>query len=498
VLFRGLLVAASLAVAGCTGSGGTSPASDLEPQHDGGTSPGSDASIPVDAPSAPAADGGFDAAAPGPVLLASLMAHNTSASATYDSAHFGANFGSTSWVSQDGGTIQIDPSKEDMSENPVTPAHVSQVDVHRLIPSRPDLRWFAHVTPWFRKGGGSHIDIGLENASAAYVASMIEDMKRRGFDGVIVDWYGKGSYEDSVTLLIQKYLAAIHDNHFTFVVMMDKGIPSLSEAVLETQIRYCQSQYFGDPNYELEAAMPIVMFFGVDAALQTASMSQAKSATGGKMVWVAENAGTLAEPWNDQSFDWTHDYHTGVPAGDPYALGAVKSFYATVARSPKKAFGSMVAGFNGTLTKSVAWSKGKYLPRGSGACLVEWAKTIDAVIPANVTRMQWATWSDWEEGTEIEGGVENDANVVASAQAGILSWTTTTGTGDESTLDHYDVYASSDAVHATLLGSAAAGTHAMPLGSVGLAPGVATTLYVKAVARPNIRDHMSVGIPYRP
>jgi len=31
---------------------------------------------------------------------------------------------------------------------------------HSLIPSRPDLRWFAHATPWF--GGGSHINIGFD------------------------------------------------------------------------------------------------------------------------------------------------------------------------------------------------------------------------------------------------------------------------------------------------------------------------------------------------
>src|SRR5512135_2037009 len=134
------------------------------------------------------------------VDLASLSAHDTSAFAQYDQAHFPANFGTSTWVSQSGTTIPIDPAKVDLSMNPVTPGHVSNVSVHTLLPSRPELRWFAHITPWFRAGGGGgHVDIGLQYDSDAYVQSMVDDMRRRGFDGVIVDWYGQGSYSDSVT-----------------------------------------------------------------------------------------------------------------------------------------------------------------------------------------------------------------------------------------------------------------------------------------------------------
>ena len=78
--------------------------------------------------------------------LVSLTNHNTSAFSAYNSNNFSANFGPTSWVSQSGATIPVDPAKMDESLNPVTPGHVSKTDVHTLIPSRPDLRWFAHAT----------------------------------------------------------------------------------------------------------------------------------------------------------------------------------------------------------------------------------------------------------------------------------------------------------------------------------------------------------------
>jgi hypothetical protein len=485
-------------VAACAPGPGSAPSSPEE----GGSPADGGASFPVDAATPEAGADGHASPAPSEggcpfdVTLASLTAHNTSASPTYDQSHFAANFGTSSWVSQAGATVAVDPSRMDMSMNPVTPGHVSGMDVHTLVPSRPDLRWFAHVTPWFRTGGGPHIDIGLNNDSTAYVQAMVTDMRNRGFDGLIVDWYGKGSFEDSVTLLIQQYLATLPAGAFTFIVMMDKGIANLSQSVLQTQVQYVQSQYFTDPDYELEDGKPILMFFGVDTALGGTAMAAVKSATGGDMVWVTQGAGTLSSAWVDQCFDWTHDYHDGDDAADPYNLAGVKGFLTSVATSEKKAFGSMVAGFNGTLTRSVSWSEGKYLPRGSGACLVEGARTIDAAIPANVTRMQWATWSDWEEGTEVESGVENDVSVTASVEGSTLSWSITSGTGDESTIDHYE---SSDGVSAADLGPVPAGTHSLDLASAGcLAPAAKYQLEVVAVGRPSIRDHASALEAYAP
>jgi hypothetical protein len=499
------------AFAACSSGGAGNPAAQVTGTPDGGAQ--DDAGAPARSDAGPseagpseagsdreggsvASDGGcpdFD------VTLASLTAHNTSASPTYDQAHFSANFGTKSWVSQAGTTVTVDASQMDMSMNPVTPGHVSRMDVHTLIPSRPDLRWFAHITPWFQTTSGSHIDIGLDNDSTGYVEAMVTDMMNRGFDGLIVDWYGKGSFEDSVTLLIQKYVATLPAGRFKFIVMMDKGINDLSQSVLQTQVEYVQSQYFPDPNYELEAGLPILMFFGVDTALGGTAMTAVKSATGGKMVWVTQGAGTLASAWVDQCFDWTHDYHDGDVTSDPYDLGGVAGFLTSVSTSTKKAFGSMEAGFNGTLTKSVSWSEGKYLPRGSGACLVQTADKINAVIPANVARIQWATWSDWEEGTEIESGVENDVTVTASVQGSTLSWTTTSGTGDESTIDHYEVYASEDGVHAADLGAVPTGTHTLDLASTGcLASATTYELQVVAVGRPSIRDHVSGAAAYAP
>ena len=144
------------------------------------------------------------------ITLASLTNHNTSAYPAYNQANFGANFGTSTWVNQNGTTMPVDPTRMDESLIPITPGHVSKTDVHTLIPTRPDLRWFAHATPWF--GSSSHIEIGLTNNTTGYVAAMLTDMKNRGFNGVVIDWYGQSHSTDGVVQKIKAYLASIPGN----------------------------------------------------------------------------------------------------------------------------------------------------------------------------------------------------------------------------------------------------------------------------------------------
>ncbi len=425
------------------------------------------------------------------VTLASLINHNTSASAAYNQANFAANFGTNSWVNQNGTTMAVDPTQMDMSLNPITPGHVSKTDVHTLIPSRPDLRWFAHATPWF--GTGSHIDIGLNNNTASYVAAMVTDMKNRGFNGVVINWYGQNHSTDGVTQKLKAYLAGLANNTFTYILMVDKGVlGGLGTSNLQYQIQYCQNQYFTDPNYEREptsSGMPILMFFGVRSGVGSSGMATLKANLGGNMVWVEQGTSYLSESWEDQCFEWTHEFQTGVNGGDPFNLAAVTASYPTIKNSGKKAFGAMCGSFNGTLTKSVSWSMGKYLPGSNGLCVVQRAAAINSAIFNNMTRMQWTTWSDWEEGTPVESGIENHFALTAQVNApNVLSWTRTAG--DERTIDHYELYASTNGVNAAFLGSVRTGLYQTNLSALNLAPSN-YQLYVDAIGKPCIRDHLS-------
>ena len=444
------------------------------------------------------------------VPLYSLTNHNTSACSNY-SPQFGGlvsqNFGSTSVVDTSGDTININPNLVDMSLNPVTPGHVSHVDVHTLIPSRPDLRWFANGTCWWGEGPSHHVDNGTTNTTAAYAAAMVSDLESRGFNGLIFSWYGKGDQTDEVARNVQQYLAsdANTNKNFTFIIMIVFNYFNGGDTVanVETNIVYCQNQYFSDPHYEKESGHPLLMFFNVRSSsnFSEADMDTVKAATSSNTLWVDENTTHITESWVDMTYQWTDGYDQAntneLSSSTPYNLSAVTNDFSKIASYPgKQAFGAMCAHFNGTLTKSVAWSLGKYLPGGNGLCEYYRAQEINHVIPTNMTRMQWATWSDYEEGTEIETGTENYfASTTSMTSSNVLSWRITSG--DERTIDHYEVYAATNGGNAAFLCSVASGIHQTNISQLGLAPGSSNiTLYVDAIGLPCIRDHLSTGVAY--
>ena len=65
------------------------------------------------------------------------------------------------------------------------------------------------------------------------------------------------------------------------------------------------------------------------------------------------------------------------------------------------------------------------------------------------------TWNDYEEGTEIESGIDNCLSMSASVSGDSLSWKVT---GHENTVDHYTPYVSTDGQNLMPLNDLAVGT----------------------------------------
>lgn len=421
--------------------------------------------------------------------LAAETGHNTSANAAYNKENFAANFSGTTWIDNVGTTLAVDSAKFDDSLNPITPCHVSPVSVKTLVPNYAG-KWYAHIVPWFRLGGGGgHIDVGLNNDSVGWVTSSITDMKARGFDGVIIDWKF-GAYQDLVTLLIQTYLAA--NPGFTYILMIDNG-SYVDTASLEAQLAYIQSTYFGTASYGTQGGLPILMFFGTVGGVDYAASKASMGANPG--YWIMQGAPQLANAWADGVFDWVTPYASGVVPADPYNATHTNGFLTTVNPSAKGSMCVMYPGFNGYLTADVAWSKGKYIQRDSGKCWVSQASTINANVPPNCIGIQVATWNDWEEGSEIESAIQNSVSISASIAGNLISWAITGGTGDESTLSSYKVIATKDGVSAAIVASFPTGIHSFDLSTIGW-DGATYSLYVVAVGKAAIRNQISALVVY--
>jgi PKD repeat protein len=109
------------------------------------------------------------------------------------------------------------------------------------------------------------------------------------------------------------------------------------------------------------------------------------------------------------------------------------------------------------------------------------------------TAVQLVTWNDYEEGTEIETGIDNCVSVGGSVSGSTVEWSISGG--QENTIDHYSVFISTDSENLMKLADVAAGTHQLDLSSYNLAP-QNYTLYVQAVGKPSILNKMSGAIPY--
>jgi hypothetical protein len=103
--------------------------------------------------------------------------------------------------------------------------------------------------------------------------------------------------------------------------------------------------------------------------------------------------------------------------------------------------------------------------------------------------LQLVTWNDYEEGTELETGIDNCLTVNASLSGSSLQWKVS---GNENTVDHYTVFLSSDNRRLQELNTLPAGTHTMDLSSFNLGTG---NIYVQAVGKPMIKNQMSGAVP---
>lgn len=428
--------------------------------------------------------------------------HNTSANAAYNQTNFPANFGTSTWVDTSGTTIVVDPAKTDLSLNPVTPGHVSPTSVKLLVPNYTG-KWYAHIVPWFRTGGGGgHIDIGVACNTTAWVNAMLTDVSARGFDGIIIDWYGSGSFEDGVTLLIKAAIGAYPN--LTYSIMIDQGCYTTT-AQLQAHLIYIRNQYLPPYNSHYWTRVlvngsqgGIISFFGtvggVDYALAKSNASLTLNS-----FFIMQGPGSLSSAYADGCFDWVQPYSTGVVGGDPYNLAAMQAYVSGCAGTSKLTLPCIAPGFNGMLTASVGWSKGKYLPRDSGKCWLQQAAQLNAHLTPNIIGIQVPTWNDWQEGSQVEDGIENNIVVTASISVNTLSWSVSGGTGDESTIANYKIMTSPDGVNAAVLATVATGgSNTFNLASIAGWGAITYTVFVVAVGKGCIRDHISNQPTYSP
>jgi hypothetical protein len=142
-----------------------------------------------------------------------------------------------------------------------------------------------------------------------------------------------------------------------------------------------------------------------------------------------------------------------------------------------------------------SWSKNRIVNQNCGRTWLNTLKEIGTFYSQNnqLESLQLVTWNDYEEGSEIETGIDNCINVAQPTVSGTtLNWgvqmTNSQATLD--TIDHFTVYESQDGANLTVVADGLPNTAtSLDLSKYTLASG--SKFYVKAIGVSSIVNHMS-------
>ena len=369
-------------------------------------------------------------------------------------------------------------------------SNVSKLDVHSLLYPGANTQVFAHLMLWF--GGSNHMNVGYNSADAQQVRKQILDMISRGIDGVIIDWYGPNNAVDQATTAVMAEAEA-HPG-FSFAIMVDQGAIKYNscsgcspQQALVHDLKYVEQKYFPSPAYLRLGGSPVVTNFDIDLVYKV-DWTAAKSALASKPSFVFQNNSGFSHVVTGGSYSWV------MPTTTDYGMSYLTSFYKTGSSFPsEKTVGATYKGFNDSLA---AWGANRIMGQQCGQTWLQTFSKANSLYNSNkqLNILQLVTWNDYEEGTEIESGIDNCVSVSASVSGNSLNWGVS---GQENTVDHYTPYISLDGQNLMPLNDLASGLHTTNMCSYSLAAGN-YTLYVQAVAKPSLRNQISAPIRYSP
>jgi hypothetical protein len=376
------------------------------------------------------------------------------------------------------------------SNGNIAGSNVSKLPTRSLLYSASTSKIYAHFVPWF--GFGDHMNVGYSSNDPLQVQKQVADMLSRGLDGAVVDWYGRGESNPHFVDYDQATQDLMHEAEqhpgFNFAIMEDAGALKICAQtagcdITETMIadlNYADTTYWNSPAYLKFNGQPVVYFFGEEA--YTIDWNLARSSVAGNPLFIFRNTAGFSYPQTNGGFAWIEPT---LPS-----LSYLDGFYSVSTQYPADyVTGSGYKGFNDSLA---SWGTGRLMEQNCGqtwlASLAEAGKYYSA--GQQLFGIQLVTWNDYEEGTEIETGIDNCVSVSASSSGSMVKWAIS---GQINTVDHFSVFISQDGQNLMWLADEGTGVGALDVSTFGL-PAGSYTVFVKATGKPSLTNKMSNGV----
>lgn len=381
------------------------------------------------------------------------------------------------------------------------PGNVSTVSLKKLLPPGFSGKVLAHWMPWWKctesPCEGSHdkrgpLRVQYSTEDPAQIDRTIQDMIARGYDGVMVaEANTAGADAAGAQAMAHEmpkfpgFLFSISENHLNKI-----HSPGEQMRTLIGDMSFAQSHYFQLPNYLRINGRPVVYIFDngdIDWA-------KAEQQAPGNPLFILDGPGHASGSVG--GFFWFGSLPHNAEVSSREELDKLASFYSLVASNPGRLYsGSFFKGFDDRLAP---WGQGRMVDQ---ACGLTFVRSLSAVAkylsgaPSNLPLLQVATWNDYEEGTEVESGIDNCGSVSASVSGTMVTpLPSFTGGGSEETVDHYEVYLSVDGQNLMDAGSIQVGGAPFDVAKLALAPG-AYKVFVQMVGKSHILNRLSAPVP---
>jgi PKD repeat protein len=384
------------------------------------------------------------------------------------------------------------------TNNNLGATNISKAPIRSLLYPGSTAKIYAHLLPWF--GFGDHMNVGYVSSDTLQVQKQVNDMLSRGIDGAIIDWYGRGessAHFASYDLATQNFMheSELHPG-FNFAIMHDAGaLKTCANTVgcdvtqtLIDDLNYANLTYSSSPAYLTSGGRPVVYFFGHEA--YTIDWTRVRAGVAGNPMFIFRNGSGFTKPQTSGAFSWVEP--TTVSATNTMATNYLDNYYKTALEFPTEySTGSGYKGFNDTLA---LWGTNRIIDQQCGqtwlTSMAEEGKYYSSL--KQMLGIQLVTWNDYEEGSEIESGIDNCVTVSATVAGTVASWSIT---GQMNTVDHFTVFASQDGSNLMWLADLPTTSSSLDLATFSLNAGN-YIVFVKAVGKATLTNKMSSGVQF--
>ena len=292
-----------------------------------------------------------------------------------------------------------------------TCSHNSALVTPKLPPSpKVATRLLAVYEPWF--GHPRHIEVGYSSQDPLTIKKQMEEAKKQGISGFVVDWYGdREPFLDKSYALMQRIAG---EQDFSVALMFDEAEQNAEEATDDALAAfekmhetYLAPDAPGRGAYLEYQGRPVIFIFPKGGHTDWARVREATNRWNPQPLLIYENLpSSLSAPF-DGFYAWINPGKIGWSAdGRNWGQDYLREFYQTMrTKYPDKlAVGASWPGFD---DRKASWGLNRYI---SQRCGETFADTMnlgrDFQTENSMPFLLIATWNDYEENTAIERGLE--------------------------------------------------------------------------------------------